>query len=169
MAAGAPTMTGSLRSVSFTGSLLPKNMLDPELLLRLWTDVFLGNGVRRSFERRQGGESSAGGDRQACVKTWSRSLSSHVTLGKLHKLSNIQFPHLQNGTNNSACSVWMLWESPVLNIQVLAQGLPKKYKYPLNVDAIIESHPLTLCELTQTREGVSCCSLQSQHPRCLVP
>lgn len=71
-----------------------------------------------------------------------------MTLGKLHKLSNIQFPHLQNGANNSACFIWMLWESPVLNIQVLAQGLPKKYKYPLKVDAIIESHPLTLCELT---------------------
>lgn len=35
-------------------------------------------------------------------------------------------------------------------------GPDKKYKYPLTVDAIIEHRPLTLCELTQTREGVSC-------------
>lgn len=57
MAAGAPTVAGSLWSASFTGSMLHRNMFDPELpRLRLWTDEFLGNGVRRSFERRQGGE-----------------------------------------------------------------------------------------------------------------
>lgn len=48
-------------------------------------------------------------------------------------------------------------------------GPAKNYKYPLKLDAIIESHPLTLCTLTQTGEGVSCSSLQSQHPHCLVP
>lgn len=57
MAAGALTVARSLWSVSFTGSVIYRNVLDPELpLLRLLTDVFLGNGVRRSFEKRQVGE-----------------------------------------------------------------------------------------------------------------
>lgn len=42
----------------------------------------------------------------------------------------------------------MLWESPVVNIQVLAQGLPKNYKYPLERNVIIEYRPLTLRKLT---------------------
>lgn len=96
--------------------------------------------------------SAAGGSRQTCLQTWA--LSSHVTLGKLHKLSNIHFPHLQNGANNSACFVRMLWESPVVDIQVSAQGLPKNYKYPLERNVIIEYHPLTLCESLDQRRSI---------------
>lgn len=96
--------------------------------------------------------SAAGGRRQTCLQTWA--LSSHVTLGKLHKLSNIHFPHLQNGANNSACFVRMLWESPVVDIQVSAQGLPKNYKYPLERNVIIEYHPLTLCESLDQRRSI---------------
>lgn len=45
----------------------------------------------------------------------------------------------------------MLWESPVVNIQVLAQDLPKNYKYPLEWNVIIEYHPVTLCEFLDQR------------------
>lgn len=101
---GAPTVAENW-SESPTGSLLPWNMLDASrVLLRLWTGMCFwvtesGHPVRRGKVE----ISAAGGRRQTCLQTWA--LTSHVTLGKLHKLSNIHFPHLQKGANNSACFV----------------------------------------------------------------
>lgn len=64
-------------------------------------------------------------DTETRVQTLALPLSSRVTLGKLHKLSNLQFSHRPNGANNSACPGWLLWELPVLHIKGLAQGLTK--------------------------------------------